>query len=219
VTATRVLIADDHALFRDGMASLLRAWGMDVVGQASDGLEALEKVRELRPEILLMDIGMPKLGGIEATRLLKAEMPELKVVIVTVSDDDDDLFEAIKNGAMGYILKDTSGDEVGGLLAGITMGRAPLSAGLATKILTEFAVSGSRDRVPADPDRLTDRETEILVAVCGGATNKEIAASLSISTNTVNFHMKNILSKLRLRNRAQAVAYAVRSGLVDLPRD
>jgi DNA-binding NarL/FixJ family response regulator len=219
MTATRVLIADDHALFRDGMASLLQAWGMQVVGQASDGFEALEKIRELRPDILLMDIGMPKLGGIEATRLVKAEMPDLKVVIVTVSDDDDDLFEAIKNGAMGYILKDTPGDEVGALLAGIAQGRAPLSPGLATKILSEFAISHSRDRVSADPDRLTAREAEILVAVSGGATNKEIAASLSISTNTVNFHMKNILSKLRLRNRAQAVAYAVRSGLVDPPVD
>lgn len=219
MTATRVLIADDHALFRDGMASLLQAWGMQVVGQASDGFEALEKIRELRPDILLMDIGMPKLGGIEATRLVKAEMPDLKVVIVTVSDDDDDLFEAIKNGAMGYILKDTPGDEVGALLAGIAQGRAPLSPGLATKILSEFAISHLRDRVSADPDRLTARETEILVAVSGGATNKEIAASLSISTNTVNFHMKNILSKLRLRNRAQAVAYAVRSGLVDPPVD
>ncbi len=217
MTATRVLIADDHALFRDGMASLLHAWGMQVVGQASDGFEALERARELRPDILLMDIEMPKLRGIEATRLVKAEMPDLKVVIVTVSDDNDDLFEAIKNGAMGYILKDTPGDEVGALLAGIAQGRAPLSAGLATKILNEFATSHSRDRVPADPDRLTDRETEILVAVCTGDTNKEIAASLSISTNTVNFHMKNILSKLRLRNRAQAVAYAVRAGLVDPP--
>lgn len=217
MTATRVLIADDHALFRDGMASLLGAWGMQVVGQASDGYEALEKARELRPDILLMDIGMPKLGGIEATRLAKAEMPDLKVVIVTVSDDDEDLFEAIKNGAMGYILKDTPGDEVGALLAGIAKGRAPLSSGLATKILSEFAISRSHERVAADPDRLTARETEILVAVSRGATNKEIAAALSISTNTVNFHMKNILSKLRLRNRAQAVAHAVRSGLVDPP--
>lgn len=216
---TRVLIADDHALFRDGMASLLQAWGMQVVGQASDGVEALQKVRELAPDILLMDIRMPKLGGIEATRLAKAEMPELKVVIVTVSADDDDLFEAIKNGAMGYILKDTPGDEVGTLLAGIAQGRAPLSPGLATKILSEFASSRGRESMTPKPDRLTDRENQILVAVSGGATNKEIAASLSISTNTVNFHMKNILSKLQLRNRAQAVAYAVRSGLAEPPAD
>jgi DNA-binding NarL/FixJ family response regulator len=219
MTATRVVVADDHALFRDGMTSLLQAWGIEVVGQASDGFEALQKARELKPDILLMDLGMPKLGGIEATRLAMAEMPDLKVVIVTVSDDDDSLFEAIKNGAMGYILKDTPGDEVGALLAGIAQGRAPLSPGLAAKILSEFAVSHARNRVSADPDRLTDRENEVLAAVSGGATNKEIAASLSISTNTVNFHMKNILSKLRLRNRAQAVAYAVRAGLVAPPTD
>lgn len=111
MTATRVLIADDHALFRDGMASLLEAWGMKVVGQACDGLEALEKARVLKPDILLMDINMPKLDGLEATRIIKTELPDVKVVIVTVSDDDDSLFEAIKGGAQGYILKDTPGDE------------------------------------------------------------------------------------------------------------
>jgi DNA-binding NarL/FixJ family response regulator len=214
----RVLVVDDHALFRDGMASLLAAWGMEVVGQASDGLEAIEKARELKPDLVLMDINMPRLDGVEATRVLRSEQPEVKVVIVTVVDDDDSLFEAIRSGANGYLLKDTPGDEVGPLLAGITEGKTPLSAGLAARILDEFA--GNREparRSPPAVDALTARESEILVAVSDGDTNKEIAAVLGISTNTVNFHMKNILSKLQLRNRAQAVAYAVRTGLVKPP--
>ena len=214
----RVLIADDHALFRDGMASLLRVWGMNVIGQAEDGVDALEKTRALKPDMVLMDINMPRANGLEATRLIKAEMPDVKVVIVTVSDDDDSLFEAIKSGAEGFILKDTPGDEVGELLMGASEGRPPLSRGLAAKILEEFAGGGKpEERSRADPDRLTERETEILQAVSTGNTNKEIAAELTISPNTVNFHMKNILSKLHLRNRAQAVAYAVRSGLADPP--
>ena len=211
---TRVLVVDDHALFRDGMSSLLTAWGMEVVGQAEDGLDAIEKVRVLGPDLVLMDINMPRLDGVEATRVLRSEHPGLKIIMVTVVDDDDSLFEAIRSGANGYILKDTPGEEVGPLLAGISEGKTPLSAGLAARIMEEFA--GTRDtsrRRPADIDALTERETEIIVAVSSGDTNKEIAASLGISTNTVNFHMKNILSKLQLRNRAQAVAYAVRTGL------
>lgn len=216
--STRVLVVDDHALFRDGLSSLLSAWGMEVVGQASDGLDAIEKARALKPDLVLMDLNMPQLDGVEATRVLRSEQPELKVVIVTVVDDDDSLFEAIRSGANGYLLKDTPGDEVGPLLAGIAEGKTPLSAGLAARILDEFA--GNREpkhRRPADMDALTKRESEILIAVSDGDTNKEIAASLGISTNTVNFHMKNILSKLQLRNRAQAVAYAVRHGMVKPP--
>ena len=220
MSAPRVLIADDHALFRDGMASLLKAWGLNVVGQAGDGMEALEKARALRPDVVLMDINMPRTNGLEATRLVKAEMRDVTVVMVTVSDDDDNLFEAIKSGADGYILKDTPGDEVGALLTGIREGNPPLSRGLAQKILDEFAGTRKKPaKAPRDPDPLTGREAEILQAVSMGETNKEIAASLTISTNTVNFHMKNILAKLHLRNRAQAVAYAVRSGLANPPED
>jgi DNA-binding NarL/FixJ family response regulator len=219
--AVRVVIADDHALVRDGMASLLTAWGFDVVGQARDGVEAVDRARSLRPDLVLMDINMPMMNGREATRLIKAEMPDVKVVIVTVSDDDENLFEAIKSGAQGYIHKGTPGDEVGELLMGIAQGRPALSPGLAAKILEEFAGAHEpRARKSDGLDPLTERESEILVAVSSGKTNKEIAADFTISTNTVNFHMKNILSKLQLRNRAQAVAYAVRSGLAgDPPED
>ena len=210
-----VLIADDHALFRDGIASLLRAWGMEVAGQASDGLEALEQARRLRPDMVLMDIKMPGCNGLEATRLIKAEMPDTKIVMVTVSDDEEDLFEAIKSGAQGYVLKNMPGEEFGRVLSQVAHGEAPLSPGLAAKILGEFARL-SKEPAPksAEKDELSDRERGILQLVADGATNKEIGAGLFISENTVSYHMKNILAKLHLRNRAQAVAYALQSGLV-----
>ena len=216
----RVLLADDHALFRAGIASLLKAWGMETVGQASNGLEALEQARALRPDLILMDIGMSPCNGLEATRLIKAELPETRIVIVTVSDDDDDLFEAIKSGAEGYLLKDMSEEELGRTLTGIATGEPALSPGLAAKILDEFA-RVSRDGAPkeVESDGLTPREREVLELVVTGATNREIAAALYISENTVNFHMKHILAKLHLKNRAQAVAYAIRSGLVTISDD
>ncbi len=216
----RVLLADDHALFRAGIASLLKAWGMETVGQAANGLEALAHARSLRPDLVLMDIGMSPCNGLEATRLIKAELPETKIVIVTVSDDDDDLFEAIKSGAEGYLLKDMSEEELGRTLTGIAAGEPALSPGLAAKTLDEFARL-SRDGATkgAESDGLTPREREVLELVVTGATNREIAAALYISENTVNFHMKHILAKLHLMNRAQAVAYAIRSGLVTVSDD
>jgi len=211
----RVLLADDHALFRAGIASLLRAWGMKVVGEASDGLQALELARKLRPDLILMDIQMPRCNGLEATRLVKAEMPEIKIIMVTVSDDEDDLFEAIKSGAQGYLLKNMQEEEFRRVLEGIAGGEAPLSRGLAVKLLEEFArLSHEPAAKPSEREKLSEREREVLQLVAGGATNKEIAAQLFISENTVNYHMKNILTRLHLRNRAQAVAYALQSGLV-----
>ena len=214
----RVLIVDDHALFRDGVASLLKASGMEVAGQASDGLEALELTRKLHPDIVLMDIKMPRYNGLEATRLIKAEFPDVKVVVVTVSDEEEDLFEAIKSGAQGYLLKNISGEEFGRMLKAIANGDAPLSGGLAAKLLNEFARLGQQSSPrEASEDELSERERQVLEKVAAGETNKEIALSLFISENTVNYHMKNILAKLHLRNRAQAVAYAVRSGLLKAP--
>jgi len=211
----RVLLADDHALFRAGIASLLKAWGFDVVGEAADGIAALEETRRLRPDLVLMDIRMSGCNGLEATRLIKAEMPDVKIVMVTMSDDDSDLFEAIKSGAQGYLLKAMPEEEFSRTLTGIANDEAPLSRGLAAKILEEFARS-SPERHPngAGSDELTEREHEVLQLLAQGATNREIASTLWISENTVNFHVKNILMKLHLKNRAQAVAYAFRTGLV-----
>jgi DNA-binding NarL/FixJ family response regulator len=211
----KVLIADDHALFRDGVSSLLKAWGLDVAGQAGDGFEALAATRALRPDLVLMDIQMPLCNGLQATRLIKAEMPEIRIIIVTVSDEEEDLFEAIKSGAEGYVLKNMSGEEFSRVINDIAHGEAPLSKGLAAKILTEFARM-SREPAPkgSEKDQLSDREREVLQEVASGASNKEIAARLFISESTVNFHMKSILAKLHVRNRAQAVAQALQTGLV-----
>ena len=212
----RVLLADDHALFRDGVGSLLRTWGVEVVGEAADGWEALEKARTLSPDLILMDINMPRCDGLQATRLIKAELPATSIVMLTVSEDEQDLFEAVKSGAEGYILKEVDGEEFGQLILGISEGHVPMSRGLANKILGEFARGKVRDRQPSE--ELTAREREVLQLLTTGATNREIAGTLHISENTVNYHMKNILARLHLRNRAQVVAYAVREGLIKPPQ-
>lgn len=213
----RVLLADDHALFRAGIASLLGAWGMEIVGQASNGLEAIELTRRLGPELVLMDIGMAPVNGLEATSVIKTEHPEVKVMIVTVSEDDHDLFEAIKSGAEGYILKGMSEDELGWTLERIASGEPALSPGLAARILDEFArmAREGTGKAVGSETGLTDREREVLRLVADGATNREIGSTLSISENTVSFHMKNILAKLHLKNRAQAAAFAIRTGLAN----
>jgi DNA-binding NarL/FixJ family response regulator len=190
---------------------------MDIVGQAANGDEAIELARRLRPELILMDVEMSPCNGLEATRAIKAELPDVKVVIVTVSDDEQDLFEAIKSGAEGYLLKGMSEEELGEALTRISAGEPALSPDLAVKILDEFA------RIAREPagkqagreEELTEREREVLRLVAGGATNREIASKLFISENTVSFHMKNILSKLHLKNRVHAAAFAIRAGLAD----
>jgi DNA-binding NarL/FixJ family response regulator len=213
----RVLLADDHALFRAGIASLLRAWEMDVVGQAADGIEAIDLTRRLRPDLVLMDVGMSPCNGLEATRVIKTELPDVKVIIVTVSEDDQDLFEAVKSGAEGYLLKGMSEEELSSTLEKISAGEPALSPALAVKILDEFARMGREGagKASGPEDELTDREREVLRLVADGATNREIGSQLYISENTVSFHMKNILAKLHLKNRAQAAAFAIRAGLAD----
>ena len=216
----RVLLADDHALFRAGIASLLRAWGMEVVGQAGNGLEALELTRQLHPDLVLMDITMPDCDGLDATRLIKAELPETRIVVVTVFDDDEHLFEAIKSGAEGYLFKDTSEQEFERTLEAVAAGEPALSPGLAAKILDEFTrLAREGPTKQEDESGLTPREREVLQLVAQGSTNREVAAALYLSQHTVNFHMKNTLRKLHLKNRVQAAAYAVRTGLVGPPEE
>ena len=213
----RVLIADDHPLFRDGLRSLLEARGIDVVGEARNGREAVEQTRRLRPEVVLMDLNMPELGGLAATRLISAEQPEVKVVVLTASEDDADLFEAIKSGAQGYLFKNLDSGEFFRLLEGVARGEPALTPSLARKLLGEFA----RPPAPAQPavegpQALTEREREVLDLLVQGITsNRELAERLVVSENTVKYHLRNILDKLHVQNRAQVVAYAVRHGMVE----
>lgn len=205
----RILLADDHPLFRDGVRSLLEARGMLVVGEAGDGREAVDAALRLRPDVILMDITMPHMDGLEATRLIKSAAPEIKIVMLTVSDEDRMLFEAIKSGAQGYLLKNLEAREFFDLLQGVDRGEAPISRALAGRILEEFG-RRTEHAGPHPQDELTDREREVLRSASSGASNREIAGALHISENTVKFHMKNILDKLHLRSRAEVVAYAAR---------
>ncbi len=198
----RVLIVDDHNLFRDGVASLLGARGYQIVGQASDGEEAVAKARQVCPDLVLMDIKMPRMGGLEATRLIKAEMPDIKVVMLTASDEEGDLFEAIKSGAQGYLLKDLKADAFFDLLSGVERGEAPISPRMAAHMLAEFSRASQGKKPGESSSVLSDREVEVLRLVAQGRTNKEVAAALYISENTVKYHLRNILDKLHLENRA-----------------
>lgn len=215
----RVLLVDDHALFRAGLASLLQASGLTVVGQAGDGDEAIAGARELRPDLIFMDITMPRRDGLAATRAIKAEMPEVKVVMLTVSDDERNLFEAIKSGAEGYLLKNMQAEEFEEFLRRLAHGEPLISSVLAQKLLREFARLKEAEGQMAGKDSLSEREQEVLQLVARGATNREIADSLVITENTANFHMKNILGKLHLRNRAEVVAWAFEHGLISRPPD
>jgi len=210
-------LVDDHVLFRKGVAALLAArQDMEVVGEAGDGLEAVARARETLPDVVLMDVSMPRCSGLEATQIIKQEMPHVHIVMLTVSDDDRDLFAAIKNGAEGYLLKNLEPQQLFDLLEGVRRGEAALSGTLAAKILQEFRQPDkSLARQLEVRDELTPREIEVLKLVVEGDSNKEIAAKLGIQENTVKIHLRNILEKLHLQNRLQAAVYAVRQKLVE----
>jgi DNA-binding NarL/FixJ family response regulator len=209
----RILLADDHPLFRDGLASLLAAWGHEVVGQARDGEEAVALSDELDPELVLMDVRMPVLGGLRATARIKASHPDMRIVMLTVSEDEDDLFSAIKAGAHGYLLKNLESAQLRSMLEGVERGEAAITPATAARIIEEF-VRADRAAGAAEPDRLTDRELDVLRLVTAGLRNKEIAVRLGISENTAKFHLKNILEKLHAQSRTELAARAVREGLL-----
>ena len=213
----RILLADDHVLFRKGIASLIaHRPDMQVVGEARDGLEAIEQARATMPDIVLMDIHMPRCSGLEAIPQILRDCPNTKIVMLTVSDDDQDLFTAIKYGAFGYLLKDIEPSNLFALLDGVRRGEAPIAGVMASKILHEFRQAEKNAPSTVEtPDELTARETEVLRLVANGSTNREIATTLSITENTVKMHLRNILDKLHLQNRTQATAYAVRNRLID----
>jgi DNA-binding NarL/FixJ family response regulator len=217
--AVKVLIVDDHALFRRGLQMVLEGEpDIDVVGEASDGHEALTKAEETTPDVVLMDVRMPKRSGIEATRLIKDTLPSTRILMLTISDEEADLYDAIKAGASGYLLKEISIEEVANAVRSVHAGQSLISPSMASKLLTEFAAMvkrrDERNQVPGP--RLTDRELEVLKLVAKGMNNRDIGSELFISENTVKNHVRNILEKLHLHSRMEAVVYAVREKLLDI---
>ncbi|GAB4525636.1 MAG: response regulator transcription factor [Anaerolineae bacterium] len=211
----RVLIVDDHALFRQGLISLLEGYReVRVVGEAEDAEEAIALAHQHRPDLVLMDIRMPGKTAFEAVRQIREELPDTRVVILTASEEESDLFEAIKAGAEGYVLKDIRVEELVRMIQGISRGEAPISGVMAAKMLSEFARRMQSTRAKASPTDLTEREQEVLALVARGASNAEIAQQLHISENTVKKHLRSILDKLHLENRVQAAIYALREDLI-----
>jgi len=211
----RIVLVDDHPLVRDGVASLLTAWGHDVVGLGGSAADAERLVASLEPDLVLMDVRMPGVSGIEATARVKRLRPEAVVVMLTVSEDEADLFEAIKAGAQGYLLKNMEPAQLRVMLEAVGRGEAAITPATAARILGEF---GRRERAASRParsaDQLTEREVEVLAAVTEGLRNKQIAARLGISENTVKFHLGNILGKVHAESRAELAGRAVREGLI-----
>ncbi len=215
----KVLLADDHPLFIDGLRNLLTFRGAEVLGTASDGMEAFERARALRPDWVLLDIHMPRLDGLAALRLIKAELPETKVVMLTMSAEDEDLFEALKSGARGYLLKTVRTEEFFGLLEEAVRGEVVLSPGLAGRVLQEFGRPGAAQSHGEEyaPPTLTPREIEVLTLVASGLTYKEAGAKLLLSERTIKHYMGEVIERLHLRNRAEVVEYARRAKLVKSP--
>ena len=212
MTRARILLADDHDLFREGLAGLIDAQpDLAVVGQGADGLEALALARDLRPDLIVIDIKMPVCDGLEATRLIRAEWPEARIVILTVHDEDAKLFEAIKAGASGYLLKDTNSADFLRGVRGALAGEAALPPKLAARLIDEFARLAKLavpDSSSTSSSDLTPREREVLNLIATGATDKDISAQLSLSLHTVKSHVRSILSKLHAANRRQAAKLA-----------
>jgi DNA-binding NarL/FixJ family response regulator len=229
----RVLLVDDHRLFLEGLRNLLASEGFEVVGLAHDGLEALAAARRLRPDVILMDIQMPRCDGVAATRLIKAELPACKIVMLTMSENEQDLFEAVKSGASGYLLKRLDAKDFFAHLTELQAGHPPFSPGLAEKILAEFAHLGVRPGAQLPPPRaaaaqagmspgneaqeggLSNRQVQILTLVAQGQTYREVADTIGITERTVKYHVAEILDRLHLDSRAQVIAYAARMGLTE----
>ena len=226
ISDLRLLLVDDHNLFLEGLHNLLASEGIPVVGTAQDGFKALNAARRLHPDVILMDIHMPNCDGVSATRLITAEMPEIKIVMLTMSEDEGDLFEAVRSGASGYLLKSLDADDFFSYLTDLSEGHPPFSPGLAEKILKAFAdrptqpvrrgLTDPSDGEKADCPQaanLSPRQMQILTLVAQGQTYRQVAVTLSIAERTVKYHMGEILECLHLDNRAQVIAFAERVGL------
>ena len=215
----RVLVVDDQELFRRGLTMLLAVEdGLEVVGEAGDGLEGVELAERAAPDVVLLDVRMPKKSGIEACTAIKETVPSAKIIMLTVSDEEADLYEAVKSGASGYLLKDSSIEEVAQAVRVVADGQSLISPSMAIKLIDEFKQMAKPERATGPALRLTERELDVLRLVAQGHSNKEIAARLFISENTVKNHVRNMLEKLQLHSRMEAVMYAVRENLLELPR-
>lgn len=212
----QVLVAEDQVIFRKGVvASLAGAADITVVGEADNGLDALHAVPRLCPDLILMDLNMPVMGGVDATRRIKAAHPTVKVVVLTVSDLDQDLFEAIKAGADGYLLKNLGPEALAGAVRQAFEGESPLSPAVAAKVLKEFREGRGAGAPAGEPQVLTPRELEVLQLATRGDSYKEIGSKLYVAESTVKNHMRHIMEKLHLRNRSEAISYALRNRLTD----
>src|SRR3954466_8457915 len=214
----RVIIVDDQELFRRGLTMLMDAEpGLDVVGEAGDGQTGIELASRVAPDVVLLDVRMPKISGIEACVAIKEAVPAAKILMLTVSDEESDLYEAVKSGASGYLLKDSSIEEVAQAIRVVADGQSLISPSMAVKLIDEFKQMSRPEREHVPGLRLTDRKLEVLRLVAKGMNNREIARHLFISENTVKIHVRNILEKLQLHSRMEAVMYAVKEKLLDLP--
>ena len=216
----RVIIVDDQELFRRGLTMLMDVEpGLDVVGEAGDGQTGIELASRVAPDVVLLDVRMPKISGIEACVAIKEAVPASKILMLTVSDEESDLYEAVRAGANGYLLKDVPGEEIAAGIRAVAGGQSLISPSMASKLLSEFAtmIKKSEERPQMPLPRLTERELEVLKLVARGMANRDIAKELFISENTVKNHVRNILEKLQLHSRMEAVMYAVREKLLDIP--
>ncbi|HEX6543177.1 MAG TPA: response regulator transcription factor [Ktedonobacterales bacterium] len=210
----RILIADGHTLVREGLRSFLEAHGMDVAGMAATGDEALQLAQHLRPDLVLMDLAMPGMGGLEATRLISSQLPDVKVVVLAVAIEQDDLLAAVQAGAWGYVHKDVEPMRFLALLEGVVRGEPALPPELAWKLLGALANPGQEKRIERALHALTAREREVVELLAGGVTsNRDLARRLGVSEHTIKYHLRNVLDKLRLQDRAQVVSYAFRHRL------
>lgn len=216
MTPTTVLVVDDHALFRDGLTALISRWDdFVVVGTAADGAEAIRLARSLRPGLILMDVRMEPVGGVEATAAITAADPDVRVVILTMSSLGEDVYQALRNGAHGYLSKDERADRLHEYLAGLMRGEAAMSSTIAARVLAEFGLPGGCGTpVPPAHERLTHRERDVLRFLVDGLSNEEIAQQLFLSEATVKKHLGSIMTKLHVRNRVQVAVFGVRQGIV-----
>ncbi len=215
----KVMLVDDHPLFMEGLQYLLGTYGINVIGTAKNGIEALKKACCFKPDIILMDIKMPGCNGLDALKLIKVKMPKVKIVILTTSEEDNDLFDAIKFGASGYLLKNMNARELVDMLSALEKNEVPLSLGLTKRLLEEFRNKEKRSDQNISSDchegQLTKRQLEVLEMIAKGITYKEVGETLGLTERTVKYHMSRILELLHLENRAQVIAYAARMGIIE----